>query len=149
MSDLLNEVEQAMALMTAAAIGAEANVYAGKSSGEKKLPCVICEALGEAEEDPKYSGNYWVMARWRIKATAATEANGVDPSLADIQLVSDVSALIRVNNLDTALNAQGRVLTVFPNGFIIGSPERQQDELGAWEDILPVRLYCCNSVIAP
>ena len=147
MSDLSYELEQAMVSLTKAGIGAEANVYGGKNSGDKQLPCVICEAAGEGEEDPKSSGNYWFRIQWRIRATSATEEAGPDPTLADTQLVADVSALFRVTDLDAGLNAQGRILTVL--GFVLESPIREENELGGWDDILSARVYCCNSVLAP
>lgn len=149
MSELLNEVESAFVSLVAAGVGSLANVYPGKFSGDKALPWVVCEASGEGEDDPKGSGNFWVNVRTGVKVSAATEAGGPDPKIADVSLVSNVWTILQVTNLETQLNAQARNLTVFPTAFIIGAPTREYDETGAWVDILPIRIYCCNSVLAP
>lgn len=149
MSELLNEVESAFVSLITTAITTQANVYTGKSSGDKSLPWVVCEANGDGEDDPKGSGNFWVNVRTMVKVSGATEAGGPDPKIADVALVSNVWTVLQVTNLDAQLNAQARNLTVFPTAFIIGAPTREYDETGGWVDILPIRIYCCNSVLAP
>ena len=153
MSELLNEVESAFVSLIAgnlpAPIGPPQNVYPGKSSGDKALPWVVCAANGEGEDDPKGSGNFWVNVRIMVKTWSATEAGGPDPKIADVAFVSNVWTILQVTNLDTQLNAQARNLTVFPTAFLIGAPTREYDAEGSWMDILTIRLYCCNSILAP
>jgi len=148
MAVLLNELELA-AVALAGPAADPALVYAGRSAATKSLPCVICAAEGGSEEeDPKGTGNFWVNLVISVKGTAATEADGTDPTPADVALVDAVFGAFLVSDLPGALNAQGRLLTVFPNGCITSSPRRTQDEAGVWADELPIRVYCCASVLA-
>jgi hypothetical protein len=148
MASLNNELEEAFANLIGGAISLEANVYTGKSSGDKALPCVICAADGDGEEDPKGTGNFWVRMSITMRASAATLADGVDPKPASVQLVSDVHQLVYVDDLPAQLNSQGRTLTVFPQGIIFDAPKSGWDDLGAWVDEISARVYCCASVLA-
>lgn len=149
MSELGYELEQAFVSYLTPIVGTLGNIYGGKSPGEKVLPAVICEAQGEGEEDPKLSGNFVMGFMLRPMATAATEADGADPTTADNLLVSAVWHAVCITDLDAQLNAQGRILTVFPNGFFLSAPTLEQDALGGWHNVIRGRVYCCNSVLAP
>ncbi|HEV2210854.1 MAG TPA: hypothetical protein VG167_18935 [Verrucomicrobiae bacterium] len=146
---LIDAVELAFVSLIQAAVGTQANGYPGKSSGTKALPCFIAAADGSSlEEDPPRSGNYWVDVEVSVKAIAATEPGAGDPVLADYALAQTVFNTLQVSNLDVLLNSQGQLLTVMPNGFFFGTPRQLQDEEGAWVDILAIKLYCCNSILA-
>lgn len=146
---LLSSVESAFSSLITAAIGSQANVYTGKASTNKVLPCVICIADGEEQEDPPFTGNYWVSVEIQVKYHADTAPGLSDPKVADLTLVRNVFNAVKVSNLDALLNGQGQNLTVFPNGFFFSSQKAGQDEMGAWADVQPIKLYCCASVIAP
>lgn len=148
MALLLNELEEAFAALARTA-GANATVYTGRASSEKLVPLCICSAEGEAEEDPKGSGNFWVNMLVQTKASLGTETDNLDPKPADVLLAQTIFSVFLVDNLDTQLNAQGRTLTIFPTAYIVGSPRQSQDEAGKWFDELPIRVYCCASVLAP
>lgn len=139
-----------VSLVSSTAVGLGANVFAGHSSATKTLPCVVCSADGSSlEEDPPHSGNFWMDFQVAIKASAATEQGGADPNIIDQALTAAVFALVKVNNLDSLLNAQGQNLTVFPTAFFFGAPKSGRDGEGVWVDELPIKIYCCATVIAP
>ncbi len=149
---LINALELSLCRVVSDAIGNAANVYPGKSSTVKVLPAVICAADGSAEEDPPRTGNFWVDTETTVKAIAATEPGAVaDPVLAGNDLTQAVFNALKQDNLDLLLNAAalalGLQLTVFPQGFFFNSPKQGQDEEGAWMDVLPIRIYCCASVL--
>lgn len=145
---LAYELEQAfVSLILPTMVGG--NVYGGRSAGDRTLPNAVCEAIGDGEEDPKLSGNFWMNMRITCKGTAATEADGFDPTPLDVAFVKSVFEPLLVDDLPAQLNAQGRNLTVLPNGYITSAPTQEQDAEGSWVDVLTIRCYCCASVLAP
>lgn len=154
--ELLDSVETAFQRIVLAAFVpplTPPNVYTGRDSQNKKLPCVICAVDGDAEEDPPRTGNYWVNVEISVKHTAATEASDtVDPKADAIALTKSVFDLLRINNLDATINAIAATapldLTIFPQGFFFSAQKSGRDELGVYVDTLPVRLYCCPSILA-
>lgn len=148
---LIVSLENAFASLiapTAAAHGA--SVFPGHSSATKTLPCVIPSVDGSAlEEDPPHFGNFWVDVEISVKASAATEQAGADPNVADQALTAAVFTLVKVNNLDALLNAQGQNLTVFPTAFFFGAPKAGRDAEGVWVDQMPIKIYCCATIISP
>lgn len=149
MSSLLAyELEQAfVSLILPMLLGG--NVYGGRSPGDRVLPNVVCDAIGEGEEDPKLTGNFWMNMRITCKSSAATEAGGFDPTLQDVAFVKSAFDPLLVDDLPAQLNAQGRTLTVLPNAYITSAPSTEQDSEGAWVDVLMIRCYCCASILAP
>lgn len=148
---LCDAVELAFVAVIGNAIGSMANIVPGKASGVKALPEVICSADGSnQEEDPPHSGNFWIDVMISVRAQAATEPGAiVDPKLADSALVKAVWSTLKVDNLDTLLNAAGQPLTVFPTGYFFLPDKQGKDADGAWIDELPIRLYCANSILTP
>jgi hypothetical protein len=153
---LANAVELALVNVVAAAVGAMGNVYPGKSSGDKVLPCVICAADGSSmEEDPPRTGNFWIDFEITVKGTASIEPGAPpDPVIAQNLLVKTAFAAVQVDNLHALINAAaivlGLSLTVFPNGYFWASPRQGQEaDDAAWLDTLPGKLYCCGSVLTP
>ena len=148
---VVTEVEEALAsLVRSLGVWPETNVFTGQAASDKQLNCVICAANGDSlEEEPKGTGNFWVSAEVMVKSSAATDTDGQDPQVLHVALVDVVFKGLMVGDLDAQLNAQGRQLTVFPTAFILSSPQRAQDENGAWIDTLPIRLYCCASILPP
>lgn len=151
MNPLLNSLELAFQGLILGFLGSGANVYTGKASSNKKLPCVIIAADGSSlEEDPPHTGNFWIDVEISVKASAATQPNAVaDPTLADMAFTSSVFGIVQVTNLDALLNAQGQSLTVFPTGFFFMAPKGGRDELGAWVDQLTIKVYCCSANLLP
>lgn len=151
MNPLLNSLELAFQSLILGALGSGNNVYTGKDSSNKALPCAIVAADGESlMEDPPHSGNFWVEVELSVKATAATEPAALaDPTVADMAFVQSVFSIVQVSNLDVLLNSQGQSLTVFPTGFFFMSPKSGRDELGAWVDQLKLRVYCCQANLLP
>lgn len=147
MSLLAYELEQAFVSLILPTL-LDGNVYGGRSPGDRTLPNVVCDAIGEAEEDPKLSGNFWMVMRITCKSSAATEPAGFDPTPLNVAFVQSAFNAVLVDNLPALINAQGRTLTMLPNGYITGAPRTEQDAEGAWVDVLEIRCYCCASVLA-
>lgn len=148
---LITSLENAfVSLINPVALGL-ANVYPGHSSATKALPAVIAAADGSSvEEDPPQSGNCWVDFELSVKAAAAAEPGAItDPNVADLMITRLVFNVVKVSNLAELLNMQGQDLTVFPNGCFFSPPKAGRDAEGVWVDMLPIRIYCCASVLAP
>jgi hypothetical protein len=147
---LIDAVEESFRLAILTVIGDAANVYNGKSSSNKKLPCVICAADGDSvEEDPPRSGNYWVNVETSVKLSSHTEPTAqTNPQADEVGLLKQVFDILRTNSLADLLNAQGQDLTVLPEGFFFLAPKAGRDEMGAYVDTMPIRLYCCPSKLA-
>jgi hypothetical protein len=149
---LITSLENAfVSLLAATAASFGANIYPGHSSADKALPAVIPSADGSSlEEDPPMFGNFWVDVELAVKARASTEPGALsDPNVADLALTAAIFNQVKVLNLDALLNAQGQNLTVFPRAYFFGSPKAGRDAQGVWVDILPMKIYCCASIIAP
>lgn len=149
---LVVSLENAFAsLVASTAVTMGAAVFPGHSSLTKTLPCVIPAADGTSlEEDPPHSGNFWVDLELSVKASAASDQGQLaDPNVADQALTSAIFNLVKVTNLDQLLNAQGQNLTVFPTAYFFGAPKAGRDAEGVWVDTLPVKIYCCATVLAP
>lgn len=151
MNPLLNALELAFQSLILGNLGSGNNVYTGKASSNKKLPCVIIAADGSSlEEDPPHTGNFWVDVEISVKASAATQVGAAaDPTLADMALTQSVFSLVQVSNLDFLLNNQGQSLTVFPTGFFFMAPKGGRDELGGWVDQQTIKIYCCQANLLP
>lgn len=147
-SNLLSKAEQALVAVIVAGLGSSGsgNVFTGKASGDKSAPCVICACDAAIEEDPPYSGNYWVDAAVIVKYIAGREADEVDPKAnADVTLATVVDI---VNDSALAGSLSSAAVTGFtcfgtvPNGM-----ESNQEE-DHWQDTFRLRLYCCPSDIS-
>lgn len=150
MAFLFNEVEQALVSLVSPAVGSLANVYSGINSADKNLNAVICQADASSEaEEPKGTGNFWIDCAVIVKGSLMVDSDGVDPKPADITLADTAFNAVLQNNLDALLNAQGRTLTVFPNGCLFASPRYGVDQEGVFIAELPFKLYCCASVLPP
>lgn len=124
--------------------------YAGKASTIKEAPNVSCEAVGEGEADPPFTGNYWVSMSVQVRYVArqnpdGTNESAADPKVADKALVSDVADALAADDLTTQLNnkaaALGLAFTVM--GCLWGAPTSGRDAEGVWIDEFKLRLYCC------
>lgn len=144
---LTNSLEAAFVGLVQAAVPT-VTVVPGRWPLPKVLPLVICAADGEGDEDPPRSGNVWVDVKVVVKGSAAVDVDGGNPAPWSAGLAGTVFDAVHQDNLDALLNAQGQTMTVFPMGFLFGAPESGRDEAGVWVDILPVRVYCCEGVIA-
>jgi hypothetical protein len=155
MNILIDRCEEALAaVLNAAGAGALAQVATGKSPDTKSIPIIICECDGgDIEEDPKATGNFWVNATVTIKTRAVENetATGSDatPKVTSQNLVDLVMNALIVDDLPAQLSAAVATFTVFPNGVIYQSPASGKDLEGIWHDILPLRIYCCPSTVAP
>jgi hypothetical protein len=161
MALLVNELEMAFVGLLNESLAGLLPGYPGRSPDTKSLPCFICAADGEGEEDPPNSGNFWHVIHVTVKGTAATEPDGADPKPVDVALATAVFDVILGNDqpnagdvnraelLASRLNAQGRILTVFPNGIFFGSIGETREDPGVWLDELPLRVYCCGSILPP
>src|ERR1051326_1219942 len=152
LNDKCESALAALVMPAAFAVEPEINVYPGKSSAERALPCVICGADGDGLEDPKGTGNFWMDCYVAIEHGAVpnedgTSPDGPDPKVADQALVSAVFGGLMVEDLAAQLSAAGADFTVFPMGVIFGAPEGGRNEDGVWIDRLPIRLYCCGRAL--
>ena len=143
-------LEKAFQSLITEALGNAYPVYCGRASTDKALPCVICQAQGDGEEEPWHSGNYWITMAIMVKMAAGTDVNGQDPEPVNTLLIQLVESAIAITGLDASLNTQGQSLTVFTNGYIFNAHDLTfQREEGVWIDTLPVRVYCCASILQP
>ncbi len=142
-----------VALLTAAIaeLGEEVGVHPAKDSEDKTSPLVICDAQGEGEEEPKYTGNYWLDVSIIVKHAGVPDEDGTeteaDPKTLDLALLEAVKAVVSADELEAQLSGAVEAFTVFERSIIRGSPIRGRDEQGVWIDTFPIRLYCCDSAL--
>lgn len=167
MTNLTDSLEESLvAILTATAAAhsytdAEGNsnavpVYCGKASPVKSLPNVRCEASGAGDEDPPFSGNFWVDAVVMVRYIARQNPNGTDPNAADPKtaeklLSSAIANVLADDGLAAALNAAalaaGLAFTAY-SPIIRGAQQTSAEPEGAWVDEFPLRVYCCASTLA-
>jgi len=145
-SDLFSKAEQAgVALISANAVGTP-NVFAGLAYLDKDAPCVICVAEGPSEEEPPFTGNYWLTLNILVKSKAAAD-DGIDPRPAHELLVATVFDLFLSATLPADLNAMG-VVDFSVQGFMPGPMDFAVEE-DLWISSLRMRIYCCASTLYP
>lgn len=158
MTFLLNaKAEDAfVALLTPVAHGIDPSsiVVEGTASGERiqSVPYVICDADGEGEEEPRFTGNFWLNVSVRILRSAVqnedgSNPNAPDPDIASEALTSAIFGALQVDNLAALLSAAVPDFTVLPNGVRFDAPTSGQNEQGWWIDEMKLKLYCCASSI--
>ena len=156
---LLTSAENAFKSVILAAIqktsNVRVNVYTGKDTADKQLPCVIVAADGDGEEDPPTTGNFWLTVIISVKAltvsdpTLNDDGQAADPKGADVDIASIVFDAVRDDNIEGLLNATGEQFTAFPQGCFSDAPKSGQDANQTWTDELTLRVYCCGSVLRP
>lgn len=121
-------------------------VVAGKAYDLKIVPIVICESSGEGEEEPKGSGNFWLDISVQVKTPAflTDPASQVDPKTSGELIVKTVFGTLQVDNLPSLLSGAIADFYVFDNAFLVGSPQRSNDDSGIWTDSITVKIYCCG-----
>jgi hypothetical protein len=146
-ADLLATLELAAVALVLAGQEAftQGAVFTGQDTQDKVAPCVICEAGGEAEEDPPNTGNCWVDLSVILKWPAAIDADGEDPKPANDAAVRTVFTLFKSQTLPADINALGT-----PNFTVLGVINRVpsfQDEGDELVNTLKMRVYCCASTL--
>lgn len=151
MNNLNDAAEIAFAAYLTTIVGGSAggncSVFTGKNADIKTVPCVICASDGaEDQEDPKFSGNYWIDMSVIVKSPASQDIDAqgaeVDPKAPDVALVDQVLNALQVTNLDQLVNTPD--FFIFNTGYLFSSPKTGRDENGIWVSELPIRIYCCG-----
>jgi hypothetical protein len=132
-----------VAVITAAGVGTD-NIFNGKSSEDKPLPVVICDAKSQ-REDPPGSGNFWVDLEVQVKTTGVDETGAAAGSAktASDTLNANVLAALEVDDLAALLSAATPHFTVL--GF--GEEKSQEsDQSGdVWVETWKRRAYACGT----
>jgi hypothetical protein len=147
MSYLPNDrLESALAAVMTAAVAALnplPKVYTGIGTDEKVLQSITCMADGDGEEDPKGTGNFWVMAKVQFRTRPYPDVTADPKGARQILLDAGLTALMD-STLPATLSAAVTNLTVFDNGIVYSAVKMGQDAKGAWVDELEMRCYCCG-----
>lgn len=145
-SNLASKLEQAAAVLAAASAGANATVFTGQSDLDKDAPCIICAADQEtAEEDPPFTGNFWIDLEIQVKGIAAIDADGLAPKAAYDTLVATTFDTFSATALLANLNGAG-IADFTCQGFVPKGPGFRTEE-DAWVNTLSFRIYCCASTL--
>lgn len=119
-----------------------AQVLTGKSSEDKEPPLVIIEANNSEEEEPEFSGNFWVEYSVTIKSLATVDVDGVDPKAADETLIDLVFSAFTVSDLAAQLTA---ALDDFTCQGLKSFKVKSSQEGNCWVNTLTFMALCCPS----
>lgn len=150
---IADKIESALASVVAGVGITGLNIYTGKSSEEKALPCAICSAEVNGDEDPIGSGNYFVNWTVAVKQSAVQNEDGSAPDAESPKALtqdnsSSIIAAIVVDDLAATLSSAVEDLTVFPGSIVFGAAESGRDESGHWIDAITGRCYACGSALS-
>lgn len=145
-SNLASKLEQAGSTFAATFVPIGTGVFTGQSTDTKTPPLVICEAdENTAEEEPQFTGNYWMDFSVSVVTMAPTDADGVSPKPANDSLVATVFDKFNASNIAAVLSAQGiadfTCIAMIPRG-----PQFETDG-SAWKNTFHFRAYCCPSTL--
>jgi hypothetical protein len=152
---LNDKVESALVAIITPGVdpGLGITITTGKNSIDKGMPCIICWADGDGEEDPKDTGNFFINAEVQVKRSGVPNEDGTgllpDPKVPDESLINAVFGPLLDDGLAASLSAAVPDFTVLPGGVFREAPKRGYNEEGAWVDSMALRLYCCGSSLAP
>jgi hypothetical protein len=102
--------------------------FMGKAQvGRPNPPSVTCAVLDIGPEDPKDSGNFWVVMEIYVLTEAVQEPGQITIGTTQSKnLISAVSTAIYDTNLETFLSATVPDFTVMPNSMMRpGQPKRE------------------------
>lgn len=144
-SNLASKLEQAAVAYATPLLPDGTNFTTGQSATVKVPPLIVCAAdLETAEEEPQFTGNYWLDFSVDVKVMAPTDADGVLQKPANDLLVAQTFDAFSSTSLAAQLSAAGTDFTCFamlprgPNFRIEGD---------AWINTLNFRAYCCASTL--
>jgi hypothetical protein len=126
------------------------NVYTGKNNEDKEGPCLILDADGEGDEDPPFTGNFWVTysVEYRNSAIPDEEVTGEDSATqktTDQESWTLICNTLIVDDLPAQMSAAVADFTVQGlAGF--GAPTRSQQD-AYWSDKFTFRALCCASTL--
>lgn len=127
-----------------AAIGIEdTRIYDGRRSGDKGLPNVKCHAMN-AEEEPAFTGNFWVNVEVSFRYAASVEAGASegDPEAASLVIWRNLTTALGADDLPAQLSAFADDFTC--QGYSDVMVEEGHDD-DAWVQTWKARLYCSPS----
>lgn len=144
-SNLLSKSELAGAtygatILTAAEL--TANIVTGEATDDKAAPAVGFVADNSPEEDPPFSGNFWVGYSVKVRSIAAIDADGVDPKTAHDLLSATIFDAFQSDDITTQLTDAQSGFTV--QGVVYDGLDNNPSG-DCLESILKMRLYCCAS----
>jgi len=142
LADKLESALQAVISPAVAALAEPANVYTGKQRVDKITPAVICMVTGEGEEEPVFTGNFWLSASVEIEHLAV-DGSGAGETRDQMELLNDaVAGAVFSDTLEASLSAAVPDFHVYKSGIIRGTPTTEVHEHDIWVDIFPLRVYC-------
>lgn len=145
--NLTDKLESAFVSVLQSAIPG-VQIVTGKNATVKGVPIIICWADGQGEEDPPFSGNYWLNGAVEIKGHAGPVKNSAAAKVAQQDLHGLVYDALRVTDIAEQLTAGVADFTVFPNAVLFDAPVSGNDDAGVWTDAFPFRVYCCPTDFA-
>jgi len=124
--------------------------FAGRNSGNQSQTEIVCAVSSVAEESPAFSGNHECEIGVTVRSAATRDpADGESAELAAMDLLDVVAVDLHSTTLAESLTAAVPDLTVFTNSVRhMGQARVYNDEAGAWEDTISLRLYACPSTLA-
>lgn len=146
-SNLLSKLEEAAkTYLNAIPVGVGFTFHGQSRAATKTSPCIILEAASMQEEDPPYSGNFWVNFEIVVKSAAPVDTDGVDTKAPNDILVATVFDAFLLDTTPAGLSANGvdfTCMAVLREGMNFTTEEEE------WVNTLRLRVYCCASTLAP
>lgn len=146
-SDLAAKLELASTTFLKTKSLSTENIYEGQDSEDKQAPAVISYAEGPGEEDPPFTGNFWLDLQVIVKYVFSIDADGVDPKPLNDALVAAVFDAMLQIDLPTQLNAQAipdfTCFTAQPLG------QETSVEGSVRTNALKLRVYSCAASLYP
>lgn len=124
------------------------NVISDESSQDKTPPEIVCGAK-TANEEPPFSGNYWVDFEIETISMFTTPDDESDPKVAHDALAESVFNALADTTLPAKLTAAAAVAGL--PWTCMGMEELRQESLpmaDSWHTSVMGRLYCCGSALA-
>lgn len=139
---VLSKLRQALVAYIASHDVGTTNIYDGQASGEKVLPCIICDAL-DATEDPPLTGNHWVPATITLETSSQVQPDGIDPKIASEAIWTALCNALAVDDLPAQLSAALADFTAIGIGDENGYREERGEDV--WLQMIGFKVYCCAS----
>lgn len=142
---LTKSIRAMVAHLQAQDIVEDENVLAGQSSEEKDgTRTITVEAEGDAQEEPKDSGNYFHDLKVTLKSVGVQDSDGTEPETAHEEKLEELEAVLK----DSALAASLTAATSDYHCFDATESGRSQNVEGdVFTNEFTLRLYACPSEI--
>src|SRR5690242_7472231 len=151
-NNLLDKCDRALVtFLISEGAGTAADVFPAKHSGEKPMPCTICQCRPARTHGSPFSGTYEVNAAVRIRSTGIFEEpvdneSGVPSERSGDRVAATNAAFEKYLNTESGKDLAAAITSVAPAGLTIDDVIPDELDAGfnekgdAWTDVVFFRL---------